>query len=159
MLLGGVWCWCGAAAHSAWSVTVCGWGRPRRRPPRRRASPTQFFLADCAGCQLSGIMLDVICWVERAVWEGGVLPLISIGADVWVESSIMTGVYECWCSSTLHIGCGLCDSLCLVLLCVGRYCLGVEVLLFILGSSLGGLVRGLRGGGRGGWCEEQGRIG
>ena len=46
-------------------------------------------------------------------------------SDVWVESSIMTGVYECWCSSTLHIGWGLCDSLCLVLLCGGRYGLGV----------------------------------
>ena len=42
---------------------------------------------------------------------GGVLPRISIGAYVWVESNIMTGVYECWCSSTLHIGWGLCDSL------------------------------------------------
>ena len=40
---------------------------------------------------------------------GVVLPHISIGADVWVESSIMTDVYECWCSSTLHIGWGLCD--------------------------------------------------
>jgi hypothetical protein len=55
---------------------------------------------------------------ERSV--GGVLPRISIVADVWVESSITTGVYECWCSSTLHIGWGLCDSLCLVLLCGGR---------------------------------------
>jgi hypothetical protein len=38
---------------------------------------------------------------------------------------------------------------------------GVGALLFILGSSLGGVgqVRGIRGGGRGGWCEEQARIG
>jgi hypothetical protein len=63
--------------------------------------------------------------------------------------------------STLHIGLGLCDSLCLVLLCGGRYSLGGGVLFFILGSSLGGggPVRGLRGGGRGGWCEEQARSG
>ena len=82
-------------------------------------------------------------------------------SDVWVESSIMTGVYECWCSSTLHIGWSLCDSLCLVLLCGGRYGLEGGVLLFVLGSSLGGVgqVRGLRGGGRGGWCEEQDRSG
>jgi hypothetical protein len=34
-------------------------------------------------------------------------------------------------------------------------------LLFILGSNLGGggQVRGLRGGGRGGWCEEWARSG
>jgi hypothetical protein len=45
-------------------------------------------------------------------------------ADVQGESSIMTGVYECWCSSTLHIGWGLCDRLCLGLVCRGRYGLG-----------------------------------
>ena len=35
------------------------------------------------------------------------------------------------------------------------------ILLFILGSNLGGVgpVRGLRGGGRGGWCEEWARSG
>ena len=35
----------------------------------------------------------------------------------------------------------------------------IKVALFILGSSLGGVgpVRGLRGGGRGGWCEEWAR--
>jgi len=38
---------------------------------------------------------------------------------------------------------------------------GGGVLLFILGSSLGGVgpERGLRGGGRRGWCEEWARIG
>jgi hypothetical protein len=38
----------------------------------------------------------------------------------------------------------------------GQVRFGGEVLLFILGSRLGGVgpVRGLRGGGRGGWCEE-----
>jgi hypothetical protein len=51
---------------------------------------------------------------------GGVSPRINIG----VESSIMTGVYERWCSSTLHIRWGLCDRLCLVLVCRGRYCWG-----------------------------------
>ena len=82
-----------------------------------------------------GILLDAISGVWRARCGSGVTPrhdddpfivlTVSIGADVWVESSIMTGVYECWCSSTLHIGWGLCDSLCLVLLCGGRYGLGV----------------------------------
>jgi hypothetical protein len=31
------------------------------------------------------------------------------------KSSIMTGVHKRWCLSTLHIGYGLCDRLCLVL--------------------------------------------
>ncbi len=44
---------------------------------------------------------------------GGMLPRINISADVWGESSIMTSVYQRWCSSTLHIGWGLCDRLCL----------------------------------------------
>jgi hypothetical protein len=54
----------------------------------------------------------------------------------------------------------MCDRLCLVLVCRGRYGLGL-VLLFILGSNLGGVgpVRGLRGRGRGGWCEEWARSG
>ena len=58
-------------------------------------------------------------------------------------------------SSTLHIGWGLCDSLCQVVVCRDRYGLG-GVLLFILGSNLGGVgpERGLRGGGGGGWCEK-----
>jgi hypothetical protein len=63
--------------------------------------------------------------------------------------------------STLHIGWGLCDRLCLVFVCRGRYGLGGGVLLFkfILGSNLGGVgpVRGLRGGGRGGGGEEWSR--
>jgi hypothetical protein len=89
------------------------------------------------------------------------LPRINIFADVWGESSIMTGVYESWCSSTLHVGWGLFDSVCLVLVCRGTYGFGGVVLLFILGSNLGGVgpVRGLRGGGRGGWCEEWVRSG
>jgi hypothetical protein len=52
------------------------------------------------------------------------LPRINVGADVWGESSIMTGVYQRWCSSTLHIGWGLCDRVCQVLVCRGRYGLG-----------------------------------
>ncbi len=53
----------------------------------------------------------------------------------------------------MHIGWGLCDSLGLVLLCGGRYGLGGGVLLFILGSSLGGVgpVGGLRGVWGAGW--------
>jgi hypothetical protein len=93
---------------------------------------------------------------ERDV--GGVLPRINIGADVWGESSIMTGVYERWCSSTLHIGWGLCDRLCLVLVCRDRYGLGGVFLHLILGSSLGG-VGPVWEGGRGGWCEEWARSG
>ena len=48
-----------------------------------------------------GILLDVIGGVESAMWEGCYPAFIC--ADVWGESSIMTGVYERWCSSTLHI--------------------------------------------------------
>jgi hypothetical protein len=114
-----------------------------------------------AGCLfLGGFPVGRDQWGgERVV--GGVLPRINIGTDVRGESSIMTGVYERWCSSTLHIRWGLCDSLCLVLVCGGRYCLGGGVLLFILGSSLDGVgpVRGLLGGGRRGWCEEWARSG
>ena len=89
------------------------------------------------------------------------LPRINIGADVWGESSITTGVHERWCSSTLHIGWGLCDRLCLVLVCRGRYGLGGVVLLFILGLNLDrvGPEMGLLGGGRRGWCEEWARRG
>jgi hypothetical protein len=117
--------------------------------PPRSSSPT------VAGCRLGGYPAGRDRWGgDRVV--GGVLPRMNIGADVWGELSIMTGVYECWCSSTLHIGWGLCDRLCLVLVCRGRYGLGGLVLLFILGSNLGGVgqVRGLRGGGRRGWCKE-----
>jgi hypothetical protein len=43
----------------------------------------------------------------------------------------------------------------------GQVRFGGRVLLFILGSSLDGVgqVRGLLGGGRGGWCEEWARSG
>jgi len=73
------------------------------------------------------------------VWEGcypasALAPTCGV---LWVEWSIMTSVYECWFSSTLHIGWGLCDSLCLVLLCGGRYGLGGGVLLTSEGSSVG----------------------
>jgi hypothetical protein len=81
------------------------------------------------------ILLDVIGGVESALLEGcprtmtgvsqcwfsghfrqmffntNALPRINIDADVWGESSIMTCVYQRWCSSTLHIGWGLCDRL------------------------------------------------
>ena len=51
------------------------------------------------------------------------------------------------------------DSLCPVLVWRGRYGLGGLVLLFMLGSNMDrvGPERGLRGGGRRGWCEEWAR--
>ena len=96
------------------------------------------------GCLLGGYPAGRD-WLGGERDVGRVLPRINIGADVWGESSIMTGVYERWCSSTLHIGWGL---LCLVLVCRGRYGLGGVFLHLILGSSLGGVgpVRGLSGG-------------
>jgi hypothetical protein len=78
---------------SLWTVSCCwgGWlvlllrgcaacgavggclqsGRRHRRPPRRRVSPAQFFLADCGGivCWV-GFLSDVIGGVEIALWEG-----------------------------------------------------------------------------------------
>ena len=56
---------------------------------------------------------------STGVFNTSALPRINIGADVWGESSIMTGVYRRWCSSTLHIGWGLCACLCPVLVCRG----------------------------------------
>ena len=97
--------------------------------PPRSSSPT------VTGCRLGGFSVGRDWWGgERIV--GGVVPRINIGT---------------W---------GLCDRLCrLVLVCRGRYGLGRVLLHLILGSSLGGIgpVRGLRGGGRGGWCEEWAR--
>ncbi len=75
------------------------------------------------GSQLGGYPAGSDRWGgERVV--GGMLPRINIGIDVWGESSIMTGVHQRWCSSTLHIGWGLCDRVCLVLVSRGRYGLG-----------------------------------
>jgi hypothetical protein len=56
------------------------------------------------------------------------------------------------------------DGVCVTvyfLLCGGRYGLGGGVLFFVLGSSFGrvGPLKGLWGGGRGGWCEDQARSG
>ena len=46
-------------------------GRPHRRPPRRRASPAPFFLADCGGLSVGWVsLLDVIGGLESALWEG-----------------------------------------------------------------------------------------
>ena len=116
-------------------------------PPRSSSPPV-------AGCQLGGYPAGRDRWGGERVM-GGALPRINIGGDVWGESNIMTGVYQRWCSSTLHIGWGL------VLVCRGRYGLGGVFLLFILGSNLGGgvPVRGLRGGRRRVWCEEWARSG
>ena len=74
--------------------------------PPRSSSPT------VAGCRLGGFPAGRDRWGgERVV--GGVLPRINICADVWGESSIMKGVFQRWCSSTLHFGWSLCDRLCL----------------------------------------------
>jgi hypothetical protein len=86
-----------------------------------------------AGCRLGGYPVGrVFGGVESALREGcprtttGIsqhwfsghfrqvffntiaLPRINIGADVWGESSIMTGVYQRWCSSTLRTSHGVC---------------------------------------------------
>jgi hypothetical protein len=99
-------------------------GRPHRRPPRRRASPAPFFLADCGGLSVG--------WV-----------FCHGGRDRWGGERVVDGCYP---------------ALTLAPTCEVRF---GGVLLFILGSSFGGVgpVRGLRGGERGGWCEESARSG
>jgi len=55
-------------------------------------------------------------------FNANVLPRIIIGADVWGESGIMTGVYLRWYSSLFALVLvALCDRLCLLLVCKGRY--------------------------------------
>jgi hypothetical protein len=82
----------------------------------------------CCGRDVRGqrqVFLNVVLGAfSTGVFNTNALPRINIGADVWGESSIMTGVYQHWCSSTLQIGRGLCDRVCQVLVCRGRYCLG-----------------------------------
>jgi hypothetical protein len=80
-----------------------------------------------AGCQLGGYPAGRDLWGginkrhhHHHCVVGGMLPRISIDADLWGESIIITGVYQRWCSSNLHIRWGLCDRACLVLVCRGR---------------------------------------
>ena len=93
---------------------------------------------------------------RQVFFNTNALPCITIGADVWGESGIMTGVINAGARVLCTLARGLSWGLCLVLICRGRYGLGRAALLFILGSNLGGVGpgRGLRGGGRRGWCEE-----
>jgi hypothetical protein len=158
---GGGWCWCGEATHAG--LSVAGYARG---PPSSTSASTSCLSLPVIPRLLWQvvvfvfILLDVICGVESVVLEGcprtttgvsqhwfsghfrqvffniNALPRINIDTNVWGESSIMTGVYQHWCSSILHIGWGLCDRVCLVLVCRGRNCLGGLVLLFILGSNL-----------------------
>ena len=89
---GGGWCCCGAATHAARSVAVCNQGTALigvrldvgSLPPRSSSLTV-------TGCRLGGFPVRRDRWGgERVV--GGVLPRINIGADVWGESIIMTGV-------------------------------------------------------------------
>jgi hypothetical protein len=107
---------CITSARRFWRAELGS--RSRCRPTRRRASPAPLFRA--RRWWVVGwvdILLDVIGGVESSLREGcprtmtGVcqcwfsghfrqvffntiaLPRINIGADVWGESSIMTGVY------------------------------------------------------------------
>ena len=111
--------WCEASAHAARSVAACA-----RGPPSSTSASTSCLIRPV----LPRRLWRVVGWVE--------ILLDMIGG---VESALWEGCYRHW-------RWGLCDSLCLVLLCGGRDGLGGVVLLFILGSSLGGVgpVRGLR---------------
>ena len=100
-----------------------------------------------------------------ARWDDGDMILSLKSCDMLVVSNIMCGIGLARggrITSVTVYGWGLCDRLCPVLVCKGRYGLGGGgVLLFILGSKLGGVgpERGLRGGGRRWWCEEWARSG
>jgi hypothetical protein len=61
---------------------------------------------------------------RQVFFNTNALPRINIVVDVRGESSIVTVVYQRWCSSTLHVGWGLCDRVRLVLVFRGRYGLG-----------------------------------
>jgi hypothetical protein len=121
---GGWCCCCGAVTHAALNQLGAALIGVRLDV---WSLPSRSSSPTVTGCRLGGSSVRRDLWGgERVV--GGVLPRISIGT---------------W---------GLCARLCLVLVCWGRYCLGGGVLLFILGSSLGGVepVRGVFGG------EEEG---
>jgi hypothetical protein len=90
--------------------------RPRRRPTRRRVFPAPLSAQTVAGCRLGsysdgrdrwsgtraagGMSGDhdrcfsilVLGAFSTGVFNTNALPCINIGADVWGESSIMTGV-------------------------------------------------------------------
>jgi hypothetical protein len=106
--------------------------------------------------QAEGDTVDAL----KAARKGGFLSELRLRSNL-ARNCLCGRVYQRWCSSTLHIGWGLCDRLCPVLVCSGRCGWGGGVLLCILGSNLGGVgpERGLRGGGRRGWCEEWARSG
>ncbi len=112
-----------------------------------------------AGIDCSASARHSLCWILWC-WCGQMLPpphslhlilIVTLMRWCWqmlAPPHSLHWLLMHWC---------LCDSLCPV--CRGRYGLGGGVLLFILGSKLGGvgLDRGLRGGGRRGWCEEWAR--
>jgi hypothetical protein len=88
------------------------------------------------GCRLGGFPVGRDLWGGERIVGGGVTP-----HQNWQMGSVGSSM----------------SSSCLQ----GQVRFGGGVLLFILGSSLGGVgpVRGLRGGGRRGWCEEWARSG
>jgi hypothetical protein len=69
--LGGGWCWCGTAAHAARSVAACA-----RGPPSSTSASTSCLSRPVLPSRQwrvvgwVGILLDVICGVESALWEG-----------------------------------------------------------------------------------------
>jgi hypothetical protein len=85
---------------------------------------------------------------------GGVLPRISIGTWGLCDRERVLFIGTQFSNLCTAVDTSMSDS-CLP----GQVRFGGGVLLFILGSSLGGVgpVRGLRGGRRGGWCEEWAR--
>jgi hypothetical protein len=109
--------------------------------PPRSSSPT------VAGCLLGGDHTGRDWWVESTLREGclrtttgvcqcwfsghfrqvffntNTLPRINIGADVWGESSTMTGVDDDDINAGARLLCkldGVCVIVCLVLVCRGR---------------------------------------
>ena len=102
---------CITSARGLWRAPLVS--RPRRRPTRRRASPAPLSAQTVAGWSSAGrdrwrvkraaggmsedhdrcFSTLVLGAFSTGVFNTNALPRINIGADVWGESSIMTGVY------------------------------------------------------------------
>ena len=106
---------CITIARRLWRAELVS--RPRRRPTRRRVSPAPLSAPTVVGCRLGGYPAGrdrrsgkraaggmsgdhdrcfstlVLGALSTGVFNTNALPRINIGAVVWGESSIMTGVY------------------------------------------------------------------
>jgi hypothetical protein len=104
---GGGWCCCcGASPHAVLSVAACN-----------RGPPSSAFQYSVASASMSGLSHHVL---PRRLWRAvGWVGYLS-GVIGGVETGLLGGVLP-----RISVGTwGLCVRLCLVLVCMGRYCLG-----------------------------------